>query len=447
MREMILRIMNVDDDKLMFGILMILINIHSRMKFLIYHVTRNFVSITHTKKKWISNSTSVTQTKLISKELHFSSNVMISHRPKPGPPCTMEHLELINNKAISNPNASSLNFSIETPSLLNHEITFIGKRGYFFFPPEIRNQITSLILVPGEIYLRPRPIVGCSVSKFHRKRYGCQFLATCRQAYEEGHELYYSSNTFNLPSGRHHWCGMLFQLMQPKHQSMIQYLGINCSIYDIHYHGSIHEIGKAADQRLMDYVNLNNLHGVDCSITSTDLIPAYCPAAIENLLRLWVRKITYVSLNFPGLKKLRVTFMEVNDPWLIQYFGLPQDQKQIDKLSALQGLRQGEVRDLYHPVRTVELSREDLALASDQINANYLRLSQELPIARAVQEATRKAYDVLRYEFAQIGREEEGQRYQEFILIMKSSWVTDRLSGKWPYWISGTKRIWGLQVD
>ena len=345
-----------------------------------------------------------------------------------------QHLKMGKSKTTPKPNQLSSHFSIESPLLHHHEITFTGKRGYFFFPPEIRNQIMDLVLVPGDIYLRPRPIIGCSRSNFHRKRYGFQLLATCRQAYKEGHELYYTSNTFNLPSGRDHWSEQLFILVQPKHRIMIQYLAINCSIYDIHYPDSIHEIGKAADQTLMEYVDFDfHINGPGGSIPLTELRRAYCPAACDILLHLWLRKLTYVWFKFPGLKNLRVTFMEISDPWLIQYFGLPQDQMQKDKL--LQGLRQGDVRDLYHPIRTIDLSRDDLALALEKIiSDSKVHPSRQLPLTKAVEEATTKARGVLEYEFGQIGREEEGQRYQEFILMMKSSWATDRLSGKWPYW-------------
>lgn len=68
------------------------------------------------------------------------------------------------------------------------------KFSFFSFPPEIRNKITRYILVPGSVHLR-RP------KDQHRRNSGFQFLATCQQAYEEGHVFFYSLNTFYIPPG------------------------------------------------------------------------------------------------------------------------------------------------------------------------------------------------------------------------------------------------------
>lgn len=52
---------------------------------------------------------------------------------------------------------------------------------------------------------------------------GVQLIATCRQAYDEGHALYYSSNTFHLPpTMTFKWSDRL----QTKHKFLIKRIGI-----------------------------------------------------------------------------------------------------------------------------------------------------------------------------------------------------------------------------
>jgi len=89
---------------------------------------------------------------------------------------------------------------------------------FFSLPLEIRIQVTEYVLVPGEIHLRPAPLnrpeprsnaIQKGVNHFinwrRRLGYACkhdwgenedphhilgvQFLATCKQAYEEGQEM------------------------------------------------------------------------------------------------------------------------------------------------------------------------------------------------------------------------------------------------------------------
>ena len=391
----------------------------------------------------------------------------------------------------SQPAQSSSDSNTDDHSVYKSEVFFTGTRGFFSFPAEIRNQIMSLILTPGNIFLKPHPILGTSgPSKYHRKRYGCQFLATCRQAYNEGHRMYYSSNTFHLPSGRDHWARQLFDLVQPKHRSMIQYLAINCSIYDIHYPGPMDEIERAADDWLIldgggggprDFGWRENMHRPSPFLpgfieTSTyQLCQAYCPPATETLLGLWVKKMKYVSRNFPGLKTLSVTFMEGANPWLFQYLGLEPkksanrgDWKQEDEEQGLDQEAEEEEDDAhggdgyparngyhllrtdrdadqdgdeygpgdyYYHIRSFELSRSDLAIAVKQMKKKvWYDRGPDLPIMKAAEEAIMAAKQSIEWEFSQLGRAGVSHQRREYILISKSDWATDRMNRKGPPW-------------
>lgn len=69
------------------------------------------------------------------------------------------------------------------------------KLSYLSLPAEIRNQIMDLAFVADHIYLdwryRPR--------KFDGVRSGVHLLATCRQVYQEGIEVYNSKQVLHLP--------------------------------------------------------------------------------------------------------------------------------------------------------------------------------------------------------------------------------------------------------
>ena len=59
---------------------------------------------------------------------------------------------------------------------------------------------------------------------------GIQLLATCKQAYSEGHVLFYSSNTFHLPpSMTFEWSGDL----QAKHKAMVKRISITLDLEDL----------------------------------------------------------------------------------------------------------------------------------------------------------------------------------------------------------------------
>ena len=78
-----------------------------------------------------------------------------------------------------------------------------SKLSYFSLPGEVRNKIMDLVLVHGDVHPY-RPISKVDTHEPDSaanviSQPGIQLIATCKQAYKEGHVLFYSSNTFHLP--------------------------------------------------------------------------------------------------------------------------------------------------------------------------------------------------------------------------------------------------------
>ena len=311
----------------------------------------------------------------------------------------------------------------------NHEVFFTGKRGYLFFPPEIRNAIMKLLLQPGNIYMKPQPIMGTRGSKYHQTQYGVQLLATCHQAYQEGHELYYSSNIFHLPSGPHRWSEKLSKQLQPNNLAMIQYVAIDCSVYDLHYFGVQRKIEQATDHMVMDTQDFEPpLSKQDFSELVSELVITYMFEASDTLVDLWKAKFAYARYNFPSLKKLRVTFREAGDPWLFQYFGLePQlewGHLPEDQLSGHQRTLDQDP-DPDEPFTTIDLSPADLAFA---------HLDRETPLTEALDRARRQALDYLESDFMYIRGVGESYEREDYMLLAKSTWAIDRMSGRGIRW-------------
>lgn len=131
---------------------------------------------------------------------------------------------------------------------------------YLLLPPEIRNIIMRLVLVPGNIHVcvaKPRQVKNAgrilgpihslmaefSLAK-HISRYGSgdcplrkpgfQLLATCNQVRSEGTEFFYSMNTFSIPPGFAEYShDYLFDSLSRKHRCMISSVGIQLGLEDL----------------------------------------------------------------------------------------------------------------------------------------------------------------------------------------------------------------------
>lgn len=145
---------------------------------------------------------------------------------------------------------------------------------YFALPPETRNQIMEYVLIPGDVYIRPtngarhveqapkppssrlrrfvnsmatlsrhlsgraRRVITHSMDlrpkrDFTAQQPGFQLLATCKQAYNEGHHMFYANNTFHLPPGPVNNIDGWYPNLQPKHQKIIRTICIDLSLADL----------------------------------------------------------------------------------------------------------------------------------------------------------------------------------------------------------------------
>ena len=146
---------------------------------------------------------------------------------------------------------------------------------YFALPAEIRNQIMEYVLIAGDIYIRPakrnrhaqqfwkslpsrpkrfvdamailfRHLSGQSqrlvtiTTDAHLKgqstiqQPGIQLLAACKQAYNDGHYMFFAMNTFHWPPGPVNTEGWYVNL-QPEHQKMIKTICIDFHLADLTY--------------------------------------------------------------------------------------------------------------------------------------------------------------------------------------------------------------------
>ena len=111
---------------------------------------------------------------------------------------------------------------------------------YFALPGEIRNKIMHLVLCPGHIYLRSKPTASNHYISYSndpdnatQSPPGIQLLATCRQAYNEGHALYYSANVFHLPPGPLSATEAILNNIQPESLSLIHHINLTTGLLDL----------------------------------------------------------------------------------------------------------------------------------------------------------------------------------------------------------------------
>ena len=98
----------------------------------------------------------------------------------------------------------------------------------------------GLVLAPGHIYLRSGPTSSSTYDSYDRDPDravpappGIQLLATCKQAYQEGHMLYYSGNIFHLPPGPKEVTRAVLGRFQPKHLALIRHVSFRASSIDL----------------------------------------------------------------------------------------------------------------------------------------------------------------------------------------------------------------------
>ena len=141
----------------------------------------------------------------------------------------------------------------------------------------------NLVLVPGDVY--PHTAVPNNSARIPlsaaqvQSRSGVQLIATCRQAYNEGHALFYSSNTFHLPpTMTFEWSDRL----QPKHKFLIKRIGITIgpNELDASMIRSFKKAHKKLDARRDSLSNETNI---------------IYEAVSETLNKTWYSKMSYMA--------------------------------------------------------------------------------------------------------------------------------------------------------
>lgn len=156
-----------------------------------------------------------------------------------------------------------------------------SKLSYFSLPAEVRNQIMDYVLVPGDIYpCRPdletstrSPDTTVNVASHS----GVQLIATCKQAHQEGHGLFYSSNTFHLPPIEiFEWSMRL----QAKHKAMIKRISITVGLVEL----TPALLNKIENSKLVRVDQKNCWNG-----------QRWGPAVLEALSNVWESKLRYIA--------------------------------------------------------------------------------------------------------------------------------------------------------
>ena len=121
---------------------------------------------------------------------------------------------------------------------------------YTSLPAEIRDFIMEHALVPGDVYPCSKPppaktshkllrtvfrvkIGGVDHHVAARRPPGFGLLVTCRRAYEDGHGMFYSRNTFHLPAGSAADAAAWSDGLLPHQRSLIKSACLDLSLADI----------------------------------------------------------------------------------------------------------------------------------------------------------------------------------------------------------------------
>lgn len=160
------------------------------------------------------------------------------------------------------------------------------------------------VLNPGTVFLHPVPGYADEYARkwasawkaTERSEPGYQFLATCKQAYLEGHKIYYQSNKFLLPSGPIEMIKPYFERLKPVHKAMIISVGVNFLFTDL-----TPEVLKP----LMEKVDLATHHGRRFS-RSLRFVEEF---AEEQLWNLWIPKLTWLC-DFDSWEILHIEFSD-----------------------------------------------------------------------------------------------------------------------------------------
>ena len=153
-----------------------------------------------------------------------------------------------------------------------------SKLSYVSLPGEVRNKIMDLVLVHGDLYpSKPVPRTSSLLPPLpptYSTQPGIQLIATCKQAYQEGHALFYSSNKFHFPClDTFEWSDKL----QAKHKAMIKRVSITVGLDEL-TPSMIDEIKQSLP---------------DCAWEDAD--PFLSEAVVDTLTEAWESKMRHMA--------------------------------------------------------------------------------------------------------------------------------------------------------
>ena len=187
------------------------------------------------------------------------------------------------------------------------------RRGHFDFfslPPEIRNEIMRLVLVPGDVHLRGPKKHGVKAKIHHAwdavhqlprdchkipaapSLPGFQMLATCKSVYGQYHETFYSSNTFFFAPGLFKETIKYYTIsLQPEHVNMISSIGVNLGLEDL---------TPIVFKKAQECMSLNR----GC-LSSYSVGQKWGIVVKLHLLQIWQRKLEFLG-GVQGLKMVKL---------------------------------------------------------------------------------------------------------------------------------------------
>ena len=184
-----------------------------------------------------------------------------------------------------------------TPSSKDSHLTSPSS-SFLPFPPELRNKILSLALTGGHVYLRSSSDSGKlshkpkTVDSELKSTPAINLLATCRQAYDEGHVMYYSDNVFHLPPGRCEDMKEVLAKIKPEHLTMMKHVVLRLSLLDL-----TPSVLREVEEELS---------------TALPMTPSTSYSLADALWKIWVEKLSHARSTLENLGEVRVTLSQEN---------------------------------------------------------------------------------------------------------------------------------------
>lgn len=160
---------------------------------------------------------------------------------------------------------------------------------YLSLPRELRDQVMQYALHPGEVC-----IPTDKSSRQDQPRYAVQLLATCRQVYKEGHEIWYGRNAFRLRSCSASGMRQILGAYQAKHLGMMPKLVIDCTL---------HDLPLSRQNKLLNWMIFSTAHG-ESQCYAKKIFRADWTEALEEE---WKAKVEWLRKEVPNGHRMHIS--------------------------------------------------------------------------------------------------------------------------------------------